>query len=295
MCNLMKSACLLVIVLLPGIGVSSQQEPRLLELGKPTVKISISPAAPTTEDMITFTVEAQDNSGTGIKRIVLLVNDREVKVCLIPPCVFVGGPYPEGPLKYGTKVYDHTDNEPGSDYRTVNVIKASRSRGRSERVIYLIPLAEKANTKWANGYANLPFPGEETDFRGFACFRYDALLEDNKVYAKVLLTQPQLRDEFGLIVGIFKIENLPEKATFKTKIGFLKEANQTDGAEFKVFVNKDPSFFAARRCYYDGHSDDLALDLGRYAGQTIELVLQVHVLYKSAQVLAIWIDPRIEG
>ena len=36
------------------------------------------------------------------------------------------------------------------------------------------------------------------------------------------------------------------------------------------------------------------MDLGRYSGQRIELILQIHVLYKSAQDLAVWVNPRIE-
>jgi hypothetical protein len=74
MLNLMKLGLLLLIILSLGINVSSQQWPELLEMGKPTIKISISPEEPTAKDMITITVNAQDNSG---------------------------GPYPEGPLKFG--------------------------------------------------------------------------------------------------------------------------------------------------------------------------------------------------
>ena len=194
--NLMKISLLFLIILSLAIKIPSQEWPGLLEMGKPTVKISISPTEPTTEDIITFTVNAQDNSGTGLKRMVILINDREVKACLIPPCVFEGGPYPEGPLKYGAKVNDHTDNEPWTGYRTVYVKRALRSVGLPERIINLIPLAENSNTRWANGYVDLPFPGEEDDFRGFACHRYDALLEDDRGYSKVLLTHPESRDEF---------------------------------------------------------------------------------------------------
>jgi hypothetical protein len=292
--TLMKSTALFFMVLSSGIRIPSQERLGILELGKPTVKISISPAAPTTEDMITFTAEAQDNSGTGLKRIVMLVNDREVKVCFISPCVFFGGPYPEGPLKYGTKAYDHTDKEPGTSSRTVNVKKASRSEGPPEKLIALIPLAESAETRWANGYVDLPFPGEETDIRGFVCYQSGAQLEDSKVYSRVLLTHPEFRDQFGLISGIFKLRNLPEKATFRSKIGFLKEPEQTDSAEFKVFVNTDRSVYAAEQCFYDSHLNDLVLDLGRYAGQEVDLVLQVHVSYGSGPALAVWVDPRIE-
>ncbi len=292
--NSTRLILLFLIVLSLGIKISSQQRTGLLEMGKPTVKISIYPLEPTTKDMITFTVNAQDNSGTGLKRIAILINEKEVKACLTSPCVFVGGPYPEGSLEYGAKVLDYTDNEPWTGNRKVYVRKAPRSAGLPGKIIKLLPLAENVNTQWANGYVDLPFPGEESDFRGFAGYRYDALLEDDKKYSQVLLMRPQLRDEFGLILGIFRIENLPAKATFRTRIGFLKEASQTDGAEFRVFVKKDPSFYEAKRCYYDGRLDDLALYLGRYAGQKVDVVLQVHVLYTSTQDLAVWIDPRIE-
>src|SRR4030042_5613325 len=233
--NFMKLGLILLITLSVGIDTSPQEWLGLQEIGKPTVKISISPAEPTTKDMIIFTVNAQDNSMTGLKRIIILVNDREVKVCLISPCIFFGGPYSEGPLKYGAKVFDHANNEPWTGYRTVSVKSPSSSVGLPKRITNLIRLAENVSTRWANGYVDLPFPGEEDDFTGFACYRFDALLEDDKVYSKVILTRPEPRDDIGLIVGIFKIENLPEEATFKTTVGFLKEANQIDGAEFRVF------------------------------------------------------------
>jgi hypothetical protein len=40
--------------------------------------------------------------------------------------------------------------------------------------------------------------------------------------------------------------------------------------------------------------DELVFDLGRFAGQDIELVLHVHVLNTSTQDWAIWVDPKIE-
>lgn len=292
--NLLKTVLVLFTTLSLEINASPQQRSGLQELAKPTVKLSISPAEPTTKDMITFTVDARDNSMTGLKRIVLLVNDREIKVCLMSPCVFFGGPFPEGVLKCAAKVFDNTGNEPWTGFRKVNVRSRSSSAGVPKRIIDLLPLAENIQTRWTNGYVDLPFPGEEDDIRSFVCYRYDAVLEDDQVYAKVLLTRPQLWDEDGSIIGIFKIETLPQKATFKTTIGFLKEADHTDGAEFKVFVNKDPSFFAAERCFYDGRMDDLVLDLGRFSGQDVEIVLQVHVLTALTRHLAVWVDPRIE-
>jgi len=297
----MKSVFLCHVIFSLGIYISSQQETKILNIAKPTGKITISPAEPTTGDIITFTVDAQDNSMTGLKRIVLLVNDKEVKSCLRSPCVYRGGPYPEGFLSYGAKAYDHTDNDPWTDFHKVYIEKATRPASYDKKdaappgdMIDFIPLAEHMNTQWANGYVPLTFPGEEGDWRGFACYRYNSLLEDDEVYSIVLLTHPEQRDVYGLIVGIFKIENLPEKATFKAKIGFLKEANHTDGAVFRVFVNRDPSSYSDKECYYDRHLDDLFFSLDNYAGQDVEIVLLVHVLNSSTQVLAVWVDPRIE-
>ncbi len=116
---------------------------------------------------------------------------------------------------------------------------------------------------------------EEICYSGYECYRYDSLLEEDKVYSKVLLVHPEWRYEFGLILGIFKIKNLPEIAIFKTKAGLLKEEKESDCVEFKVSGQSYPSFYAAKQCYYDGNFDNLAINLDRYASQDIELVLQV--------------------
>lgn len=299
--KLMKIVILCMVTLSFGIYISPQQETTVLNIAKPTGKITISPAEPTTKDIITFIVDAQDNSMTGLKRVVIIINDKEVKACLGSPCVYRGGPFPEGFLSYGAKAYDHTHNEPWTDFRKVYVKKAIRktlygekNEAIPESVIHLMPLAENINTRWANGYVSLTFSGEEGDVRGFVCYRYDCQLEDDKVYPEVLLTHPEQSAFYGFIVGIFKIEHLPKNATFKAKIGFLKETNHTEGAVFKVFVNGDPSFYSEKQCYYEGHLDDLSFSMDRYADQDVEIVLQVRVLNASTHALAVWVDPRIE-
>jgi hypothetical protein len=157
-----------------------------------------------------------------------------------------------------------------------------------------MPLAEHYTTQWLNGTIALPFPGEDGDYSGFANYRYNSFLEDGRVYSKVLLTYPEWRTEYGMIVGKFMTDNITENATFKAEVGFLEEAIQTDGVEFRIFVNNEPSFYASRRCFYDDRLDELCLDLDKYAGQDVEIVLQVRVLGTSTQDWAVWVDPRIE-
>jgi hypothetical protein len=318
MSNFIKLGFLALLFVASGITIFSlhEQNRDQTHLGPPVI-ISISPAEPTTKDRITITVKALDYSRGKIERISVVVNNREVKACLYLPCIYRGGPYPEGSLSYEVKVYGYTDVDPWTGPRRVYVKKATRfepQRIRTLRLskgrIDLMPLAENEDTRWSNGTFALPFPGDEGDNRGFACFRYDSVLEDDKVYSKVLLTHPELRFirifdsitnqylnlpyEFGRIIGILKIEDLPEGAIFKTKVGFLKGAYQSDGVEFRVFVDRDPSYYAANVCYYDGHLDDLEINLDRYAGQEVSIVLQVNAINTSTQDWAVWVDPRIE-
>lgn len=316
--NSIKLGYLALLFVVSGIiSLSSQDQKKDQAQHAPPVVVSISPEEPTTKDMIAFTVKALDYSKKKIKRIIIVVNNREVEVCLFPPCIYKGGPYPEGSLSYEVKVYGSTDLEPWLGPRRIYVKKAKpydllpiRAVGLSKGRIDLMALVKGENTQWSNGTFALPFPGEENDNRGFACYRNDSILEDNKIYSKVLLTHPELRFigvfdsatnqylylpyEFGRIIGIFKIEDLPEDAIFKTRVGFLKGAYQSDGVEFRVFVNKDRSHFAANVCYYDGHLDELSLNLAKYAGQKVEIVIQVNALNTSTQDWAVWVNPRIE-
>jgi hypothetical protein len=279
--KLKKLILLLFMTFILGINILPSQEPKYL-----------------LREMTAF-----GNGGPGIERIVIVVNDRKVKVCSMSPCVYRGGPYPEGLLSYGVTVYEKgqglfSSNEPWTTHRKVDVKKTvslhKKEEKLSRRVINLIPLAENKNSQWLNSTIALPFPGEDGDYSGFASYRYNSFLEDERVYHKVLLTYPEWRNEYGLIVGIFKIENLAENAILKAKVGFLEESVQSDGVEFRVFVNREPSFYAAKRCYYDGHLDDLTFDLDKYAGQNVEIVLQVKTLRTSTQDWAVWVDPRIE-
>ncbi len=286
-----------------GTKFLSPQEPKYPLREMPNVKVSISPLNPTTKDRITFTVTAYGNRGPGIERIVIEVNDRKVKVCSMSPCVYRGGPYREGLISYVVTVYEKgvglfSANEPWISQRKIEVKKPESSHekeeGLSRGVIHLIPLAANKNTRWLNGTMALPFPGEDGDYSGFASCRYNSFLEDGRVYPTVLLTYPEWQNEYGTIVGIFKIEHLADNAFFRARVGFLEEAIQSDGVEFRVFVNRDPSNYSARICYYDGRLDDLIFDLDRYASQDVEIVLQVKALRTSTQDWAVWADPRIE-
>gem|GEM_PF-3570967 len=74
----------------------------------PQVSISYSPESPNTNEEVTFTAEASDDSG--IKKIQIFVSGDKAHECSESPCIYVGGPYPEGMVNYSAKAWDKEDN-----------------------------------------------------------------------------------------------------------------------------------------------------------------------------------------
>ena len=70
---------------------------------------------------------------------------------------------------------------------------------RSQQIYDFVGRASQAG--WRSGAGALPFPGSDTDSRGFALYRIDAILEDGSQWQKVLQTHPQWVDN-GYIQGI---------------------------------------------------------------------------------------------
>lgn len=161
-------------------------------------------------------------------------------------------------------------------------------------VLLLAPLAETEKVGWTNDRMSIYFPGKDDDPLGSAYYRENVELEDKTVYSKVLVTHPEMKEKKGMIVGIFHLGKLPENAIFKTKVGFLKEASQTDGVKARVFSPHDPLYKAEKICHYDGTLDELILPLDRFAGKDIDIALKVFVLDSYHQDWVAWIDPRIE-
>jgi len=66
----------------------------------------------------------------------------------------------------------------------------SRTASAADSVFYDF-IDQAASAYWSSGAGNLPFPGSDSDSRGFALYRNNWQLEDNKTWTKVLETHPQ--------------------------------------------------------------------------------------------------------
>ena len=98
-------------------------KPTTADTEPPSVSITHSPASPTTDDRITFTVHAEDASG--IDAVWIRVNDNWVRMCTTAYCTYTGGPYPEGKVTYEAKARDKADNEESTYTRYLSVGKST--------------------------------------------------------------------------------------------------------------------------------------------------------------------------
>ena len=152
--------------------------------------------------------------------------------------------------------------------------------------------AEAPNASWTNGSRQLPFGGSGSD--GFAVF-----MKNVHGYTSVLHTHPAWK-RGGMIVGRYSNITMPRSTTvlFKTKIGFLKGAHESDGVTFEVECSF-PGYngIPVSLQYYQPYSEHIeswTVDLSRFRGLTGSISLIVNAgPNSSAQDWAVWATPEL--
>lgn len=151
-------------------------------------------------------------------------------------------------------------------------------------------VAQAPSAVWYNDLgARLPFPGADTDDRGFAQVLPSAVLEDGNAYPSVLETHPRWQPD-GAIEGRY-ILTIPANAEFVALVGFLRGASGTDGVTFEVLWQG--RILAQVRDTYDGNLKEIRVDLSSAAGQRGELILRVKAGASSGQDWAVWVQPKL--
>ncbi len=167
---------------------------------------------------------------------------------------------------------------------------AERSFTVEPRVAY--DFIEKAPTAywWSMPGEQLPFPGSLNDDRGFACYRTNIKLSDGVTYSKVLETHPRWVDN-GWISGKYSGVYIPAGAKLKVKMGIISGGT---AGKVKFRANKLGEVAALDLviAYGDGVKE-AEIDLGTYAGQTVDFVIGVSTEGSSAQDWAAWVEARI--
>ncbi|MEM3062476.1 MAG: CARDB domain-containing protein, partial [Nitrososphaerota archaeon] len=165
-------------------------------------------------------------------------------------------------------------------------------------VVYdFIEYASKA--QWSSGAGALPFPGDPSDKRGFACYVYNAVLEDGTKWSKVLETHPEWKSE-GWIMGVYPQQIVKPYTQLIIKVGFLSGATGTDGVRFDVYFDEYSDGTPIRHTILrqwaslDGKLDTLIKDLSFIAGKKGSFILYVSAGKTSNRDWAVWAEAKIE-
>ncbi|MFP3879334.1 MAG: FG-GAP repeat domain-containing protein [Dehalococcoidia bacterium] len=162
-------------------------------------------------------------------------------------------------------------------------------------------VSQAASASWSSGAGSLPFPGSDTDSRGFALYRDDCHLEDDSTWARVLETHPQWVSD-GWIMGVYPEMTVASGAELKITVGFFKGAAESDGVTFEVKfeeflgLNVAPKIHSilSHKATYDGELDSMTTDLESVEGKTGNFVLYANAGQDSGQDWAAWAEAKIE-
>ena len=152
--------------------------------------------------------------------------------------------------------------------------------------------------QWTNGHDNLPFPGSDSDSRGFARYVDAYTLEDGSSHARTLEMHPEWVSD-GYIIGAYPQVTLPSGAHFRARIGFIAAPGGGCGAGDVTFrlvmrtVNIPPHPLGEWHKTCNGSLQSVDVDLSAYAGQQAMFWLQVSAGSSSAQDWAVWVNPVI--
>ncbi|MBC7195319.1 MAG: hypothetical protein H5U37_06660, partial [Caldisericia bacterium] len=183
-----------------------------------------------------------------------------------------------------------------------HLLYSSENINRSTLFYDFVQNADKAT--WKNSKTSFPFfgtrPGDissnPVDSRGFACWRTNVALEDNKTYSKVLETHPEWVDN-GEISGTYPTLTVPSDAKLIIKFGFMKGATNSDGVVAKIFFDdkKTPvPLWSSDLKSYNGILKTATVDLSSISGKVGNFILYVHTYKSSTQDWACWVDTKIE-
>jgi len=162
-------------------------------------------------------------------------------------------------------------------------------------------VAHAPDAYWSSGAGILKFPGNSANSSGFACYMYNALLEDGSTWQRVLETHPQWIGS-GYIMGAYPQQEVPSNAQLTVRIGFLSGATGTDGARFEVYFDEYRGMNVAplRHTIFshlaklDSKIDLVTEDLGYLAGKKGNFILYVNAGQTSDRDWAVWAEAKLE-
>jgi hypothetical protein len=176
----------------------------------------------------------------------------------------------------------------------------SRAVSAADSVFYDF-VAQASSASWSSGAGSLPFPGSDSDSRGFVLYRDSWQLEDDSTRIRALETHPQWVSN-GWMMGVYPQVTVPSNAELIVTVGFFKGATGSDGVTFEVKFEEFLGLQVAPQIHsilshkatYDGKLDSIVEELSYIEGRTGNFVLYANAGQSSGQDWAAWAEARIE-
>ena len=182
-----------------------------------------------------------------------------------------------------------TPSSPTKGKQTASVSKAADA-GTSYLLYDNAPKAV-----WTSQAGKVVFGSDRVPRAGMARIMASGRLADGKQARNLLVTQPDWQ-KGGFINGVFPAIRLTKSAHLYANIGMLKGSADSAGAIFEVLIKEDRQVTTAIKRSISGKNPvKLNLDLSRWGGKAVQVMLRVRPVKNGQQVPAVWINPRIKS
>lgn len=166
---------------------------------------------------------------------------------------------------------------------------------KPEKYIYDLAYSYCTAT-WSSDDGVLPCPGTEGDKRGFVLLVNKPVIEKNRQENEpALWTNPQHTND-GYIKAVYPAIKISSGYKFYALVGCLSGAEKCD-VTFQVYYrigSSNPNLLYEVREVYDGNYSKIEIDLSPFAGQNVQIILQVNTNGSPDGDKAFWLSPRID-
>lgn len=248
--------------------------------------------SPTDEAVIELAEEPEDGSSPAVAASPVLVGTVLKPVSVKPAAsTTVVKPIPSSSVTQNPASASSTATTDST--RTARVSSVGVAAVQAVTVDQYDFYGQAAKAQWRSGSGVLPCPGSASDARGFVRTLPKGTLHAGNAAVQLLQTHPQWVEK-GYIAGFYPSMVLAPQVHFKSVIGFLKGASNSDGATFTVQVYENGRYNRVfRRTLGPERYASVDVDLSRWAGKKINLIMRVDAGNNSTQDWAVWVKPRL--
>jgi parallel beta-helix repeat protein len=198
---------------------------------------------------------------------------------------------------------------PGKNARTVNMkpvkvsptaVASAPAKGQGRRpgaptaegeAQLLVRLAQQA--RWASRSAKVVFGSDRVPETGSVRVLKKGRLADGHVAVNLLSTQPDWK-KGGYIQGVFPAVKIGGRTHFQSTVAMLKGANPAGAVSFDVLIQEGRRDTVVKnQPLQGGRRATLDLDLSRWRGKKVQLVLRVRRLKGARSLPAVWVNPML--